>query len=156
MIREIDASEADLLVPLNDVVQGLHTDIRPDVFRSPARDDLVEYFKGWLKEPDVSCVVLIKDSVAIGYALFEVQISEQSPLTQEQTRGVLHHLAVLPEFQRQGYGRELVAEVKKRLADQGIEQVVADIWTFNAGSRALFSSLGFTDRAVRMESSTKQ
>ena len=70
-------------------------------------------------------------------------------------------LGVEPGFRRKGFGRHLVAEVMKRVREQGTEVLATQTSAENAAALGLYSSLGFAavdsstlyrlpaDRAVR-------
>ncbi len=58
-------------------------------------------------------------------------------------RGWLHHLAVAPDWQRQGIGRLLVEEVERRLRDRGCAKVNLHIEPDNAAVAGFYDRLGY-------------
>lgn len=63
--------------------------------------------------------------------------------THDGRKGWINRLAVDAEFQRQGIGRKLVAEVESRLAELGIEVIACLIEERNVTSRRVFERLGY-------------
>ncbi len=145
MIRSIASDEAALLVPLCEVVQDLHRQHRPDIFTPPAADgDVIAYFKDWMNRPGVTVLLAEQGGLAVGYLLFEVQERPGTALSQPMQRGFLQHIAVLPDWQRQGIGRALIARMKDLLRQEGVGRWATSYWCFNAASAALMEQAGAT------------
>lgn len=86
-------------------------------------------------------------SVALGGKMLvactpEGRIVGTSWMTYDGRRMHLHHLGVLPGFQRQGIGR-LLSEHSIRFARQQNTQVKIEVHRTNAGALALYRKLGF-------------
>ena len=62
-------------------------------------------------------------------------------------RGYIHHVAVRPDYRRQGLGRQLVDHCLDVLADAGIQKCHIFIFKTNAGGIAFWESVGWTPRA---------
>jgi ribosomal protein S18 acetylase RimI-like enzyme len=58
-------------------------------------------------------------------------------------RGWIYHLAVKPQHQRKGIGKELVREVEKRLVAKGAKKVNAQVYKWNEQSSAFFRAIGY-------------
>ena len=63
--------------------------------------------------------------------------------THDGRKGWINRLAVLPEHQGRGIGRDLVAEVERRLLEKGIEIVTCLIEDWNEESMAFFGQIGY-------------
>lgn len=61
-------------------------------------------------------------------------------------RGYIHHLAVHPDWRRQGIGRRLVDRCLKILAELGIQKCHLFIFTSNAEGVAFWKAVGWTPR----------
>lgn len=158
MIRQISANEAALLVPLNRVVQDVHVHHRPDLF-APTRDEegVMAFFHDWLDQPHMLCLVAFtgpkgaQRSTAVGYGVFELQERAATVLMQAETRGVLHHIAVLPSARRRGVARGLINEGCARLKSLGAQRITTSYHCFNTGSRDLMHRAGFRPAVVSAE-----
>lgn len=63
-------------------------------------------------------------------------------LTNDYRRLYLHHMAVLPEFQKQGIGRSLLQEAIQIADKQGL-QAKLEVYSDNAAALNLYRSMGF-------------
>ncbi|HPW24187.1 MAG TPA: GNAT family N-acetyltransferase [Candidatus Syntrophosphaera thermopropionivorans] len=63
-------------------------------------------------------------------------------LTNDYRRLYLHHMAVLPEFQKQGIGRSLLQEAIQIADKQGL-QAKLEVHSDNAAALNLYRSMGF-------------
>ena len=63
-------------------------------------------------------------------------------LTNDYRRLYIHHMAVLPEFQKQGIGRSLLQEAIQIADKQGL-QAKLEVQSDNAAALNLYRSMGF-------------
>jgi ribosomal protein S18 acetylase RimI-like enzyme len=61
-------------------------------------------------------------------------------------RGHIYHLAVHPDFQRQGIGRALVRAALDALRDEGITKAMLVVFQANRGGNEFWEAQGFTTR----------
>ena len=58
-------------------------------------------------------------------------------------RGNIYRLAVHPAFRRRGIARALVAEVEKRLAQQGVRRITALVEKEHPGAMSFWEAVGY-------------
>lgn len=58
------------------------------------------------------------------------------------------HIDLLPEFQRRGYGRELMGRFLAVLAGRGVAAVHLGMVTANTAARAFYDRMGFRELPV--------
>ena len=58
-------------------------------------------------------------------------------------RGWINHLAVRPDYQRQGIGKTLTDELEMRLLAKGARKVNAQVYEWNENSLRFFKSRGY-------------
>lgn len=63
-------------------------------------------------------------------------------------RGWLNYLAVAPDRQRSGLGRQMVAEAEKRLRTLGCSKINLQVRRSNAGVMEFYSKIGFSEDDV--------
>ena len=63
----------------------------------------------------------------------------------------LRNMAVDPTHQRQGLGRELLAEGRRRLAEQGVRQIYLEVRASDFSAQRLYYSAGFGLRSRRTD-----
>ena len=66
----------------------------------------------------------------------------------EGHRGWVNYLAVDPELQGQGLGRQMMAEAERRLFELGCPKVQLQVRTHNAAAVAFYRRLGYTTNDV--------
>lgn len=66
----------------------------------------------------------------------------------EGHRGWLNYLAVSPDHQRRGYGRQMVAEAERLLLELGCPKVNLQVRATNASAAAFYEALGYTNDEV--------
>jgi ribosomal-protein-alanine acetyltransferase len=69
----------------------------------------------------------------VGFAAFHCVIDEAE----------LRNMAVAPAHQRQGVGRELLAEGRRRLLEQGVRRIYLEVRASNISAQRLYYSAGF-------------
>ena len=55
----------------------------------------------------------------------------------------IHDLAVLPDFQQQGVGHALLAEVERRAHERGCCKITLEVHDTNEGAKRLYARAGF-------------
>ena len=63
----------------------------------------------------------------------------------------LRNMAVDPAHQRQGLGRELLAEGQRRLLEQGVREIYLEVRASNVPAQQLYYSAGFALRSRRKD-----
>lgn len=66
----------------------------------------------------------------------------------EGHRGWIYYLAIAPEYQKRGYGKQLVREIEKRLKQKGCPKVNLMVRTTNTAVLNFYTSLGYVDSKV--------
>jgi len=152
-IRAIEPQDSELILPLLEIVQSVHSTARPDIFRLETdRTELSRFLQDWLATPAVTGLVALDPNAhAVGYLVFEIQEHERQPLLQPSRLGFLHHLCVDPGYRRVGIGSKLVEEMKERLRLLGIARLSTEYWAFNVSSAAFMAKARFAPLRVVAE-----
>ena len=66
----------------------------------------------------------------------------------EGHRGWINYLAVLPDFQKQGFGRKIMQEAEKRLHELDCPKINLQVRSSNKDIIAFYESVGFTQDDV--------
>jgi ribosomal protein S18 acetylase RimI-like enzyme len=61
----------------------------------------------------------------------------------EGHRGWINYLAVSPDLQKSGYGRQLMKAVEKKIAEQGAPKINLQIRTSNVDVIAFYKAIGY-------------
>jgi GNAT superfamily N-acetyltransferase len=152
-IVSVGSEGAERLVPLNAIVQSLHADERPDVFRAATDADAVAaLFRALLADSSHFALIAVSDDGEDqGYAFCEIARTSPDALTLGRRRGVLHHIATIPAVRRQGVAMALIAEAKARFRAAGATEWTTSYHAFNAASAALMAKAGLRVTILRAE-----
>lgn len=142
MIRPATHDDMDALMRLNAVVQGWHAEHYPEVFRpDPDADQMRAFFVEMLQSD--GCHILISDDHA-GYLFARHHAGKTTPYGRKLPELHIEHIAVLPERQRDGIGRALMAAAEDLARDQGCKRLTLDTWAANIDAHAMFHAVGMT------------
>lgn len=104
------------------------------------------FFEPWSKKSlELLCseggfgVVAVSDGRTVAYGGMTCVLDE----------GAVTNIAVLPEFRRQGLGREIVKALKEEAGKRGISSVFLEVREANTAARALYLSEGFLECGKR-------
>ncbi len=144
-VRPADERDVPALVALNRVVQALHAEAEPSVFRP--RDDLpgIEAFHRMaLGGEGLHTFVAELGGEVVGYASLEVQRRRAHTFAWAHSRLYVHQVSVDPGCRRRGVGRALMDGVDALATELSLPEVALDTWTFNAEARRFFEALGYS------------
>jgi ribosomal protein S18 acetylase RimI-like enzyme len=137
------------LVRLNGVVQNLHAQLSPEIFRSDwVPSDLEALWADRLNDQNSKIVVATLDGRAVGYIWFQVQTRPQDALHLRRRRVYVHHIVVDESARGRGVGAELLDQVEVGAELSGISNVVLDAWASNSTAQAFFRARGFDPVSV--------
>lgn len=152
LIREAGEADMPRICALNDVVQRLHADHRPDLYRWPAEPEgrLAILYKA-LTEPAWRLWVADAGGDLHGYVATELMDKAETALRKPHTEGHIHHISVDPAFHREGVGSALAKQAIAGLTEQRADRITVGYLAFNKPLQALFDSLGFEPASVYAE-----
>ncbi len=101
-----------------------------------ARDEMVQ---GLVEHPSATVLLAFADGRPVGTA---VCVFGFSTFAGKPTVNI-HDLAVLPDFQRRGIGRALIAEVERRARERECCKITLEVLDSNTGAKRLYEAVGF-------------
>ena len=145
-LRIIRARAVDLpdIMRLHGMVQGLHAQIVPDIFRPDWQPSALRDF--WLEKlADRSSIVAIAmlNRKTVGYIWFQVQKRAQDDLHQARKRIYIHHIGVDECARRRGIGKGLLKYVEADARRLNISTIALDTWAPNSAAQVFFTSRGY-------------
>ena len=148
LIRNARTNDLTDIADLNGVVQSLHAEAEPWLFKTGAMKP--EDLSGLLEKPGNRVLVAELDGAVVGYVFAEHRKIPETPLTNAFDTLHIHHIAVSPEARRAGIAAALVERVKAIGAELGVYRVTADVWSFDEPARALFTGSGLSPYMMRL------
>jgi ribosomal protein S18 acetylase RimI-like enzyme len=144
-IRKATTADAATLSALNVVVQKIHADAQPHIFKQPADDTFaVAYMLEQLADPASHFFMATLNGEDIGYILARIVKRPENPFMVARQYLYIDQIAVKPAHQRTGCGQRLLAEVLALAAENEIDTIALDVWSFNQQAQSFFKKQGFT------------
>ena len=148
------ADDIDPLVALNGLVQDLHADLSPQIFRRDwDRAELAQFWRAKLSEDSGRVLIARAGAEVIGYMWMELQSRDADPLRHERRRIYVHHICVTTAWRGRGIGSRLLAAADDFAREMGASSVLLDVWHENIVGRKAFERTGFTPLNLLMSRS---
>jgi ribosomal protein S18 acetylase RimI-like enzyme len=137
-------SDIDEIVRLNGVVQEVHVQMRPDIFRADwDMSALHAFWTSELASTDSIVALAIGDAGAVGYVWFKVYDRPGDALSFSSRRLYVHHIAVEGVVRRTGIASRLMDFVDQVARKREIKTIVLETWHFNDAAQSFFLSRGY-------------
>lgn len=142
--RDATIEDAATINRLVDVVQALHAEALPKVFKPAEGAGFPpKAIARYLKNPGAFVALCLVDGEAAGYIGVTVKNRRQSGLHFAQKVFMLDQIAVDPAFRRKGIGRALIEHFRVRAKAAKADKIALEVWDFNAEAQAFFAACGF-------------
>ena len=142
-IRRSTREDVPALVDLNTIVQSLHADALPALFRKDCpRAVVMDAFERMLDDPKALWLIA-EDKEPCGYIYAEFRDREESWFRPAHRICNISHIAVRRDHRKAGVARALIEAVRKEADVRGYRRIELDVWSFNGKARKAFEHLGF-------------
>jgi len=150
-IRAAVLGDVQGLTILNGFVQDLHVEKRPDSFKPSTQDEVVEWFRGLLRNTSARMWIAEEAGIAVGYVLMVVQERAENPFCHSRRWCEIDQISVDPGLRRRGVASALIQKALAEAATDGFAEVELCTWSFNVEAQSLFRKLGFEPKFLRWE-----
>jgi ribosomal protein S18 acetylase RimI-like enzyme len=150
-IRAATVDDLESLVRLNDEVQRLHVEARPDQFKHVDPAEIRDSFGQLLVDPTAAVWVAQGDAEPIGYVVRMLRERPESPYCPARQWWEIDQIGVRRTDRQAGVGRALVQHVVEQAQAHGIDEIELGCWAFNRAAQAAFAKLGFVPKTTRFE-----
>jgi len=151
LVRVARALELDVLAELNEELQRLHFENRPDQFNGVDSEELKRWLADTLQTPAATVWVAEMRGVLVGYAIVFRRERTATPFCPARVWWELDAIGVRTEHRRTGIGRGLVGRIVAEAESAGIADIELNSWAFNTSAQAAFQRLGFKPKSTRFE-----
>ncbi|MBQ7919848.1 MAG: GNAT family N-acetyltransferase [Lachnospiraceae bacterium] len=147
------AKEEDLarVNELREVVNDVHTEGRPDIFKPGFCDELRDYIYEIWEAENKDIIVAERDGVICGFACVHFVDKPESPYINARKFYDIEEFCVDEAFRRQGVATELIDFIKEDAKRRGMKRLELNMWEFNQGALAFYESVGFKTYRRYME-----
>lgn len=150
-IRRATKRDAETVASLNRIVQQIHADAHPDIFKPVSEGFLTtEQVEVWLADPKKMIYLGEEGGEPIGYLFLEIMDHPETVHSYAQKSIHIHHLSVNPGCRRKGYGAQLIGKTEEVARELSIDRITLSVWQFNERAQRFFSSQGFLPYNIRM------
>jgi len=146
MVKIVTAKEQHIprLAELNLLVQQLHADKYPEIFKYPVQTSVLkDEFTSLINKPDYFIFVALDGIEVVGYVLVQYFKRPDSLLIYGGDKLYIHHVSVAENSRNIGIGSKLFERVEKLAQESGVKDVALDVWSFNNKAKSFFKAYGF-------------
>ena len=149
--RRAEPADFEAVADLNRVIQQMHADHLPDLFKPGSADTLTSAtFNDWLAQPDGLLMVAEEDGRVVGYVQGELAARDETTYRLPRRSLYVNQLCVACASERRGHGRRLLATAVEHARRFGLTAVELDTWAFNSTARRFFEVEGFRESIIRL------
>ena len=155
MVRYATREELERVNELRKIVNEVHCNGRPDIFKVGFCKELEEFVYTLWEGNNSDVIVVLRDNEICGYACVDYVDRPESPYN--LARGFYHinEFGVDEKYRRQGVATELFDFIKQEATAKNFHKVELDMWEFNDGALKFYESVGFITYRRFMEFTNK-
>jgi len=153
IIRTANEQDLSVIAELLVETQKAHVAAYPMRYIPISLNDAKLSLHGRLETPGF--VVAELDSCIVGYAIYNVVITEQTKILRARQHCYLQQIGVDVNKKNSGIGYKLIKHVKNECSRQDIDDIELDVWAFNAGGKKFFEKVGFEPYGFKMKFSAQ-
>lgn len=143
VVRYAERSELERINELRSMVNDLHVNGRPDIFRPGFTYELQRYIYQKLDSESSDVIAALIDGEICGFAMVEYIDRPASPYRLPQRSVVIDELGVDAAYRRRGVASALVAFCRQEARRKGYERIELNMWEFNESALRFYEAVGF-------------
>lgn len=151
MVRFAKEEDLQRVNELRKVVNDVHVEGRPDIFKPGFNEELRDYIYDIWAADNKDIIVAERDGVICGFACLQYVDKPENPFMNARRFLDVDEFAVDSKYRRQGVATELIAFVREEAKRRGFERVELNMWEFNEGALAFYEAVGFKTYRRYME-----
>lgn len=155
MVRYATREELERVNELRKIVNEVHCNGRPDIFKSGFCKELREFVYTLWEGNNSDVIVVLRDNEICGYACVDYVDRQESPYNLARRFYHINEFGVDEKYRRQGVATELFDFIKKEATSKNFDKVELDMWEFNDGALKFYESVGFITYRRFMEFTDK-
>lgn len=151
MVRFAKEEELERINEIRKMVNDVHVDGRPDIFKGGFEENLRDYIYEIWKAENKDIIVAERDGVICGFACIQIVDKPENPFMNARRYVDVDEFGVDEKFRRQGVATEMIEFIREDAGKWGINRVELNMWEFNEGALAFYESVGFRTYRRYME-----
>lgn len=150
-IRFAKPSDVPAILDLLRQVGKVHSDGRPDIFRTGAQKYSASEVIAMLDDPKNPIFIAAEGDKVLGYGFCQMITYEKDPVMTDRTELYLDDLCVDASTRGMGVGKALYEAIRKYAKDRKCHSVSLNVWSCNETAHKFYVNLGLTPRKTYME-----
>lgn len=150
-VRYANLEDLPRVNELRKMVNDIHVENRPDIFRSGFCEEMKERLYQVFEAPESDVIVACIDGFVCGFAVVEYVDMPQSPYKCANRFYQIHEFGVDEAFRRRGVATALVDYCREEAKRLNFDRMELDAWEFNEAAIKFYESAGFLTYRRYME-----
>lgn len=151
LTRMANKDDIEQIVQLSLLVQSIHSDQHPEIFKKAVNtNELSDFYMTLIGDKDHYILVTELGETISGYCWAQFIHKIESPITHSISKLYIHQICVDERYRSLGLGKVLVREIRNLAASLSVDHVGVDSWSFNSRAIDFFRSQGFNSHNERM------
>jgi len=143
-IVKANAAHVDSLVHLNTLVQKIHYEAHPDIFKYPIGVKAAKKeFLSNIEDDDHHIYIAILGRDVVGYIWAQHIKRPESALSCSSDKMHVHHISVEESQRQSGVGKRLIQKIEKVASTLAVDHMTLDYWCFNKTANTFFEKSGY-------------
>lgn len=155
MVRYATREELKRVNELRKIVNEVHCNGRPDIFKGGFCKELEEFIYTLWEADNSDVIVVIRDEKICGYACVDYVDKPESPYNLARRFYHINEFGVDEKYRRQGVATELFDFIKQEASSRDFDKIELDMWEFNESALKFYESVGFVTYRRFMEFTNK-
>ena len=150
-VRFAREEDLDRVNELRKQVNDLHVAGKPEVFRPGFCDELRDYIRVIMEDPQKEIVVAEKAEKICGFAVLNHIVRPENPFMFERDFLDVDEFGVDENCRRQGIAAAMIRFIRNYAKEKGFRRLELNMWEFNRGALAFYEAAGFRTYRRYME-----
>lgn len=150
-VRFAQDGDLERVNELRRMVNDLHVEGKPDVFKPGFCDELRDYIHVIRADPNKEIVVAELEGRVCGFAVLNHIVRPENPFMYERDFLDIDEFAVDEACRRRGVASAMIAFIRAWAKEKGYKRLELNMWEFNSGALAFYEAAGFSTYRRYME-----
>lgn len=142
-VRQARREDLPRVNELRKMVNDIHVENRPDIFKAGFPKELQDYIYDRLEEENTDILVAEMDGVICGFASIAYVNRPETPFSRPRKFCDVGEFCVDSAYCRKGVGTALITHIKERARSRQINRIELNVWEFNEGAQRFYENVGF-------------
>lgn len=151
MVRLAKQDELERVNEIRKMVNDVHVNGRPDIFKAGFNEDLKNYIYDIWNAENKDILVAERDGIICGFACVQYVDKPENPFMNARKFYDIDEFGVDIKFRRQGVATEMIQFIKSDAKKRGMDKIELNMWEFNEGALAFYEAVGFKTYRRYME-----